>query len=190
MRGRGRGPLALLALAVSLVVLGRGAGGRELSNVTLAQALGVDGPGPVTLTAAGEEEDRAMWERADGPDLARAREELGRRGTTRLELTHVAQLILGPETPVGETLWRELTNRDSGCTSTVWLSQGPAGDLLTGAEEPCRRLRTLEEDGPVRAPTLLEAARTLAETGRVTLPVLALTGAELRVVGVRTVEEG
>lgn len=188
--GRWLDALIFVSLLAALWALGRNAGGRELTDVTLVQTLGVDGAGPVTLTATGEAEAGPICRTARGPDIVHARSAMALADPTRLELTHIAQLVLGPETPVEETLWQALLNRKSGCNATIWLSRGPAEALVAGAEQPFRRLRTLEESGPVTAPTLLEAAWALAEEGRVDLPVLALEDGVLQVVDVATVEGG
>lgn len=177
--------LASLALAALLT----GCGGRELANVTLIQTLGVDGAEQVELTAVGEE-DGACYQ-AQGDDLAQARERFRELGTSRLEMTHVAQIVLGPDVPVEETLWQELTNRDSGYGATVWLAwDEPAGELLAQAADPCKRLKAMEENGSITVPTLLEALSALTREGEVALPVLARQGEELRAMGTRTVKEG
>lgn len=179
--------LTLVSLLLTLLLTG--CGGRELANVTLIQTLGVDGAERVELTAVGEEEDAACY-RAQGDDLARARERLQEQGASRLEMTHVAQIVLGPDVPVEETLWQELTNRDSGYGATVWLSwDEPAGELLAQTADPCKRLKTMEENGSVTAPTLLEALSALSREGEVALPVLARQGEELRAMGTRTIKE-
>lgn len=181
--------LASLFLAVLLT----GCGGQELANVTLIQTLGVDGSEQVELTAVGEgeDEDDPAYYQAQADDLALARERLQELGTSRLEMTHVAQLVLGPDVPVAEVLWQELTRRDSGYGATVWLAwDEPAGELLARAADPCQRLKAMEENGSVAAPTLLEALSALTREGEVTLPVLARQGEELRAMGTRTIKEG
>ncbi len=180
----------LLIVSLLLAAALTGCGGRELSNVTLIQTIAVDGPGPVTLTALGDEEEPAVYE-TRGDDVLRAQEGLRDLGTTRLEVTHVSQLVLGPDVDVAQVLWQELTHRKSGYGATVWLAgEGPAGELLAGAAQPCQRLKALEENGGVVAPTLLDALSALSREGEVSLPVLALEGEELRAVGMRTVKEG
>lgn len=179
--------LASLLLAGLLT----GCGGRELANVTLIQTLGVDGAERVELTAVGEGEDDPACYQTQGDDLAGARERLQELGTSRLEMTHVAQIVLGPDVPVGEVLWQELTNRDSGYGATVWLTlDEPAGELLAQAAQPCQRLETMEENGSVEVPTLLEALSALSREGEVTLPVLRRQGEELYAAGTRTIKEG
>lgn len=180
-------------IAVSLLLAGLTAcSGRELTNVTLIQTLGVDGMDPVALTAVGDEEKDPALYRVLGQDVAQAQEGLKALGETRLEVTHVAQLVLGPEADLEETLWQEVTHRKSGYGATVWLvSDGTtAGELLSTARDPARRLKSLEENAGVRAPTILEALSALTRTGDTTLPVLAALGEELQVVGYRTVKVG
>lgn len=192
MRGRGIvGGLIIISLVVALAVASPGIHNRELIDVTLLQTLGVDGPGPVTLTAVApsEGEEPPQRYRTQGDSLSQAREKLRELGKTRLEVTHVAQLVLGPDVAVERTLWEELHDRASGCDARVWLSDRPAQELLAGVYEPCLRLRALEENGPTKAPTLLEALSAMTREGQVTLPVLALEGEDLAVVGTRTIKE-
>lgn len=181
----------LMLISLVLAALLTAGGSRELTDVTLVQVLGVDGSGPVTLTAVGDEEEVPRRYRAQGPDVVQAQEGLKKLGETRLEVTHVAQLVLGPDAAVEEVLWQEVTHRESGYGATLWLTEdGTAEELLTAAALPAQRLRSMEENGGVAAPTLLEALSALTREGRVVLPVLGLVGEELRVVGWRTVEEG
>lgn len=182
----------LISVSLALAVLLTACGGRELTDVTLIQTLGVDGAEQVELTAVGEEEEGGEpCYRTQGVDLAQARARLKELGTTRLEVTHVAQLVLGPDVPVADVLWQELTHWDSGYGATVWLTLAePAGELLAGAAQPCKRLAAMEKNGSVDAPTLLEALSTLSREGEVTLPVLERQGEELRAAGTRTVKEG
>lgn len=177
----------LILVSLALLALLTAGGGRELTDVTLIQTAGVDGAGPLTVTAVGEDDGDRY--RAQGGDLARAREGLREVGRTRLELTHVAQLVLGPEVPVEEVLWQELTHRDSGYGATVWLTDEPAGELLDLADAPCQRLKAMEENGSADPPTILEVLSALSREGEVNLPVLAREGAELRAAGTRTIRK-
>lgn len=182
--------LTLISLPLALLLTG--CGGRELTNVTLIQTMGVDGSGPVELTAVGDEGEDSQVYRAAGADVTQAQERLNRLGETRLEVTHVAQLVLGRSADVEETLWQELGRRKSGYGATVWLcDEGvSAGELLDGAKDPSRRLESLEENAGVEAPTILEALSALTREGKVELPVLGLEGEDLRVVGREILEEG
>lgn len=181
----------LIVVSLALAALCAGCSGRELANVTLLQTVGIDGPGPVTLTAVGDGADGAVY-RTVGESAAAAREGLRSLGTTRLETTHMAQLVLGPDVDVAQCLWRELTHRKSGYGATVWLCapETTASAVLEDGEDLPERLRALEENGGVRAPTILEALSALSETGRTELPVLAVAGGEVRVVGYKSVEVG
>lgn len=181
----------LIFVSLILAALLTTGGSRELTDVTLVQVLGVDGAHPVTLTAVGQEEGEARYYQTQGPSVAQAQEGLKKLGETRLEVTHVAQMVLGPDVPVSEVLWQEVTHRKSGYTATLWLTEdGTAGELLRGTADPARRLKSMEENSGVAAPTLLEALSDLAREGRTVLPVLGVSENELAVVGWRTVEEG
>lgn len=182
--------IRLTAVSLLTAALLTACGGRELANVTLIQTLGVDGAGAVTLTAVGEEETDPQRYQTQGEDLDRARQRLRELGTARLEVTHVAQLVLGPDVPVAQVLWQELTHRDSGYSATVWLTlDESAADLLTGAADPCARLAAMEENGSAEPPTLLEAVSALTGAGEVSIPVLVREGEDLRWVGSRTIKE-
>lgn len=172
-----------LSLTILLLFL-TGCGGQELANVSLVRTLGVDGPGPVAVTAvAGAEEERALFF-CGGEDVIAAQKTLETLGTERLAVTHVGQVVLG-ETAGAQTLWDEVVHRDSGYGATVWLTEeGSAYGLLTGADDPAGRLRHLEESGAA-APTLLEAVSALARDGRVTLPVVGVRDGEIEITGER-----
>lgn len=181
----------LIIISLALAALCAGCSGRELANVTLLQTVGIDGPGPVTLTAVGDEEDGAVY-RTTGESVTAAQEGLKDLGTTRLETTHMAQLVLGSDVDVAQCLWREVTHRKSGYGATVWLCspETTAAEILEDVRDLPKRLRALEENGGVRAPTILEALSALSETGRAEIPVLAVAGGEVRVVGYKSVEVG
>lgn len=160
-------------------------GGQEMANVELIRTLAVDGPGPVTVTAAGEGDTY----RLTAAKAALGQEELKALGAKRLETTHVQQLVLGPDVDVTDCLWQEVTHRESGYGATVWrYPDGPAGDLLEAAPGLPDRLASLEENGGVNAPTVLEALSDLVCRGWTRLPVLASAGEELRVTGYEIVE--
>ncbi len=181
MRGRlAAGVLCLAALS--------GCAGRELTDVTLIQALGVDGAGPVELTAVGEDEGERTVYRVRGENVTLAQEGLKDLGETRLEVTHVAQLVLGRSADLTDTLWREVIHRKSGYGATVWLADGEAGALLEGSADLSRRLKAMEENAGVRAPTLMEALSTLTREGQVELPVLTAADGAPELAGYRTVK--
>lgn len=177
--------MAALLLAVTLT----GCGGRELADVTLIQTLGVDGLGPVELTALGDQEEQEVYT-LQGEDVAGAQEGLKALGDTRLAVTHVSQLVLGPDVPVERTLWQAMTHRESGYGATVWLTAETrsAGELLAAVERVPTRLKSLEENAGVAAPTILAALSDLERQGWVELPVLSESGGELQVVDWRRVE--
>lgn len=180
----------LIMISLTLAALLTGCGGQELADVTLIQTLGVDGPAPIALTALGDGEKGEELYTLQGEDVARAEEQLKGAGDTRLTVTHVAQLVLGPDARVEDTLWQELAHRESGYGATVWLSgDRSAGELLAGAEEASARLRSLEENAGVAAPTILEALSDLERQGWVELPVLTRQAGRLQLSGWRRVEK-
>ena len=180
----------LIFVSFALAAVLTGCGGRELTDVTLIQTVGVDGAQSVSLTAVGEEEAETACYQTQGETLDQARQQLRELGSTRLEVTHVAQLVLGPDVPVAEVLWQELTNRESGYSATVWLAlEESAADLLTQSADPCSRLEALEQNGSADPPTLLEAVSALVREGEVALPVLVREGEDLRWAGTQTIKE-
>lgn len=180
----------LILIGLSLAGLLTGCGGQELADVTLIQTLGVDGPGPVELTALGEGEEGESLYTLRGEDVTQAQEGLRAVGDTRLAVTHVAQLVLGPGARVEETLWQELAHRESGYGATVWLSEEwSAGELLAGAERASARLSSLEENAGVAAPTILTALSDLERQGWVELPVLTREAGRLQLSGWRRIEK-
>lgn len=182
-----------MLVSLALLLLLSGCGGQELANVTIIQTLGVDGSGPVELTAVGDaQQQEAGLYRTGGEDVTQAQEGLKGLGATRLEVTHVAQLVLGPEADVTDILWQTVTHRKSGYGATVWLSGETvtAGELLAQGKDPSQRLMSLEENAGVRAPTVLEALSALVREGEVELPVLAAVGEELHMAGYQWVKAG
>lgn len=181
-------------IIVSLLLAGTlcACSGRELTNVTLIQTVGVDGAGPVALTAVGDEEDGPARYQTVGQTVTAAQEALKTLGRTRLELTHISQVVLGPEADVPQTLWEQVVHRESGYGATVWLCEDDttASALLEQSEDPAARLESLRENSGAAAPTVLEALSALTRTGQVRLPVLAADGEDLRVTEYRTVEVG
>lgn len=178
--------------AVLLCVCLVSRGGRELEEVELIQALGVDvsnessHPGALELTAAGDGEEPELYH-GTGEDVMEAQEALRWAGDRRLELTHVTQLVMGREVDLAQVLEQEVAHRKSGYGAKVWLSAGPrAGELLAGGKNPAGRLKSLEENGGVDAPTALEALVQLSREGEVRLPVLAEEAGELVFAGYET----
>lgn len=183
MRGRVAALLALVCLLSAC--------GRELSQVTLIRVLGVDeGAAGLTLTArSGDAASSAQTGR--GETLSAALEDLKGAGNTRLELTHVTAVVAGEVENLADLLWQQVNHRKSGYGATLWLSDAPtAAELLAGVEDPAARLKSLEENAGVAAPTLMEALRALSERGQVTLPVLGREGDTLCLTGWRTVSAG
>lgn len=171
----------ILPLAMSLLFL-TGCGGRELSNVSLVRTLGIDGPGPVAVTAiAGEADERALF-CAEGKDVIAAQKALETLGTERLAVTHVGQVVLG-ETATAQALWDEVVHRDSGYGATVWLAEsGSAYGLLADADDPAGRLKHLEESGAT-APSLMEVVSALARDGQAAVPVVGIRDGEIEITG-------
>lgn len=181
-----------VVVAVLLCVCLVSRGGRELEEVELVQALAVDvsretsAPGGVRVTAAGDGETPELYQ-GEGVDVTAAQEALKWAGTKRLELTHVTALVLGEEVDPAAVLKGELTHRKSGYGARVWLARGQSAQtLLEGTEDPVGRLRSLEENGGVKVPNVLEALSALSREGEVRLPVVELADGELVFAGYET----
>lgn len=166
-----------------------GCGGRELSDVALIEVLGVDGDGQVTVTGVEGGPEGGVYTAA-GADILAAQEALKTSGDKRVAVTHVGQVLLGPDTNIWETLWREVAHRESGYGARVWLCDRPAAELLGGVDDPAGRLKSLIENGGVEAPEVLDAVSELSRAGKVRLPAIGLVGGELTFLGYHEVEGG
>lgn len=182
-----RGAALALGLAMGMLLCGCG---RELSHVKLIRVIGVDeAEGELRLVAVdGDEEPEVTL--AQGEELSQAVEKLKGAGKERLELTHVTAVVLGQVEDPAELLWQQVKHRKSGYGATLWLAaNGSAQATLEGADSPAERLRSLEENGNVAAPSLMDALRELTERGEVRLPEVEVREGEIQVVGWRTIRD-
>lgn len=161
------------ACALLLLLSGCGAPDREPSNLALVRVLGVDGSGPVELTAVCGGSDQGDGDRgkAAGETLAAAGEELPWSGTEKLSLTGVSFLVVGSGTDLEQVLLWALEDVELGAAATVWLAVEGVGELLDPCGDPAADLELLERQGSA-APTVAGAAAALFTDGRVALPLL------------------
>ena len=166
--------LVIIGLAVLL------AGGRpapkEPEGLALVRVLGVDGSGPVVLTAVCGGEDQADQSRGQcaGTDFDDALAGLPWSGKEELSLTSVSWLIVSRDVELDGVLAAALRNPELGAAATVWLAEEGAAGLLGLCADPASALELLERRG-IQAPTVVQALAAL-EDGTLTLPLLA--GAE------------
>ena len=165
--------LAVIALAVLLV--GWHPAPKEPEGLALVRVLGVDGLGPVTLTAVcGGEDQEGNQSRGQcvGADFEEALEEVRWSGEEELSITSVTWLVIGQEVELENVLLAALRNEELGAAATVWLGSGGAAELLGDCEDPASALELLERQG-FEAPTVVEALAALYKGEELRLPRLA-----------------
>ena len=177
-----RGRTAPLALAL-LLLAGCAPQARELDGMGLVRVLGVDGGGPVKLTAVcgriGQEEpSRGTAAAADFPS---ARQALPWAGDKELALTNLSYIIVGMDADLEEVLACVMDDHELSPSATVWLT-GCAEELLGEERDPAARMAVLEETG-VEAPTAVEVLAELKSDGQTRLPVLTREDGQLEVAG-------
>lgn len=168
--------LVLPALVLAVLLMGWRSAPREPEGLGLVRVLGVDGPGPVTLTAVcgGEDQENPSRGRCAGGDFAGALEQVpwsGEKGE-ELSMTSVSYLVVSRDVDLEAVLLAVLRNRELGASATVWLADEGAPGLLGGCEDPAKGLDLLTRRG-VEAPTAVEALAALRAEKELTLPLLA-----------------
>lgn len=164
-------PLCLLA--------GCAPNAREPDGLELARVLGVDGAGPVVLTAVcgdGEEESGTQVSAA-GQDFMAAREALPWTGEREMALTSLSYLIIGSDADLEGVATAVLADHELSPGASVWYAQDAAA-LLEECGDPASRLAVLEESG-VKAPTAAQALAALRTGGRTVLPSLVQNNGRL-----------
>ena len=175
--------LAVVALAVLLA--GWHPAPKEPEGLALIRVLGVDGPGPVTLTAVcGGEDQETGGSRGQctGADFEQALEQAPWSGEKEMSLTSVTWLIVGQDVELESVLLTALRNEKLGAAATVWLGSGGAAELLARCEDPASALELLERQG-CEAPTVVEALAALYRGDALRLPLLTAEEKGLVLVG-------
>ena len=147
---------------------------KEPEGLALVRVLGVDGPGPVTLTAVcgGEDQEGNVCRgQCTGADFAEALEELPWSGEEELFLTSVTYIIAGRDVEPASVLLAALRDEKLGANITVWLGSDGAAELLESCEDPASALELLERQG-IKGPTVVEALAALYEGVELRLPLL------------------
>lgn len=165
----------LAGIALVVLLAGWHPALKEPEGLALVRVLGVDGPGPVSLTAVcGGEDQEGDQSRGQctGADFEEALEELPWSGQEELSITSVTWLVIGREVELESVLLAALRNEKLGANATVWLARDGAAELLGSCEDPASALELLERQG-LEAPTVVEALAALYEGDGLRLPLLA-----------------
>ena len=169
----------VLAVCAAVLLAGWRPVPREPEGLALVRVLGVDGAGPLTLTAVcGGEENGPERGRCTGVSFGEALEQLPWSGEEELSLTSVSYIIVGRDAALEEILLAVLRNRELGASATVWLAEEGAAVLLDGCADPASGLDLLTRQGQ-NAPTAAEALARLEGGETLTLPLLAGDGPAL-----------
>ena len=156
----------LLCAALAVLLAGWRPAAKEPEGLALVRVLGVDGPGPVELTAVCGGEDQGDRSRGScaGADFDQALAGLPWSGEEELSLTSVSYIIVGRDVELREVLLCVLRNRELGASA-----------LLEGCGDPASGLDLLTRRGS-GAPTAAEALAKLERGEGLTLPLLAGDG--------------
>lgn len=165
--------LLLACLGLAVLLAGARPVPREPEGLALVRVLGVDGPGPVALTAVcgGEDQADPSRGRCVGADIKAGLEGLPWSGEEELSLTSVSYLIVGRDVELADVLLAALENPELGAACTVWLAEEGAGALLDRCGDPARALELLERQG-MEAPTVVEVLAALWGGEELCLPLL------------------
>jgi len=164
----------LLALGLAVLAAGWRPAPQEPDGMALVRVLGVDGSGPLALTAVCGGEDQEAPDRGwcVGDSFERALEGLPWSGEKKLSLTSVSYIVVGRDVALREVLLAALRNEELGASATVWLAEEGAAAMLSQCEDPASGLDLLTRQG-VEAPTVVEALAKLEAGETLTLPLLA-----------------
>ena len=150
---------------------------REPEGLALVRVLGVDGSGPLALTAVcgGDDQEDPSRGWCIGADFEDALERLPWSGEEELSLTSVSYIIVGRDVELRDVLLAVLRNEELGASATVWLAEEGAAALLSRCADPASGLDLLTRQ-ELEAPTVVEALARLEAGETLSLPLL--TGEE------------
>lgn len=171
----------LVCIGLAVLLAGWRPAPREPEGLALVRVLGVDGGGPVALTAVcgGEDQEDPSRGQCEGPDFSRALEGLPWSGEEELSLTSVSYLVVGQDVDLEDVLLAALRNEELGAAATVWLAERGAAGLLEDCGDPASALELLERQG-VEAPTVVKALAALYGGDGPRLPMLDEEGDGMR----------
>ena len=164
----------LAAAALAVLLAGWHPAPKEPEGVALVRVLGVDGPGPVALTAVcGGEDQEGNQSRGKcvGADFEEALEELPWSGEEELSLTSVTYFIAGRDVELESVLLAALRDEKLGASANLWLGSDEASALLGSCKDPASALELLERQG-FKGPTVVEALAALDRGDGLRLPLL------------------
>lgn len=167
----------LVCIALAVLLAGWHPALKEPEGLALIRVLGVDGAGPVTLTAVcggDDQEDSRDRGQCTAADFDEALKEIPWSGKEELSLTSVTWLVIGREVELESVLLSALRNEELGASATVWLGSDGAAELLGSCTDPASALELLERQG-IEAPTVVEALAALCRGDELCLPLL-MTG--------------
>ena len=163
----------LVCIGLAVLLAGWRPAPREPEGLALVRVLGVDGGGPVRLTAVcgGEDQEDQSRGQCVGTSFEAALDCLPWSGKEELSLTSVSYIIVGRDVELRETLLAVLRNEELGASATIWLAENGAAVLLDGCGDPASGLDLLKRKG-IEAPTAVEALAALEGGEGLTLPLL------------------
>ncbi len=174
----------LVGIGLAVLLAGWQPAPKEPEGLALVRVLGVDGAGPVVLTAVcGGEDQEGDLSRGQcaGTDFEKALEGLPWSGKEELSLTSVSYLIVGRDVELEHILLAALRNEELGASASVWLAEDGAAALLADCEDPATGLELLVRQG-IEAPTVVEALAALYSGDGLGLPLLTGMGDGLMLV--------
>lgn len=171
----------MLALSLALVLCGCAPTAREPDQLALVRVLGVQGEGPVQLTAVcgmDKTDQTPIRGSCGGDSFAAALAAVPWSAWQELSLTSVSYLVVGTDVDLAQVLEQVLKDEELGATATVWLAKGEVAAVLGGCEDPEADLTLLTHQG-VEAPTVVQALAELTTRGQVELPLVEEQGGRL-----------
>ena len=165
--------LALVGIGLAVLLAGWRPAPKEPEGIALVRALGVDGGGPVVLTAVcgGEDQENPSRGSCAGEDFNGALACLPWAGTEELSLTSVSFIIVGRDVVLGEVLLAALRNEELGAAGTVGRAEEAAAWRGAGGD-PAAAGEVMQRRGG-EAPTVVEALAALRAGEELCLPLLA-----------------
>lgn len=164
----------LVCIGLAVLLAGWRPAPKEPEGLALVRVLGVDGSGPVELTAVcggeDQEEERSRG-RCAGTDFEEALKGLPWSGKEELSLTSVSYFIVGRDVDLEHVLLAALRNEELGASASVWLAEDGAAVLLESCKDPATGLELLVRRG-IEPPTVVEALAALYGGEELCLPLL------------------
>lgn len=166
----------LTLAAVLLLLAGCAPVAREPDRLALVRVLGVDGSGPISLTAVcgSTEPDGVLRGGATADTFEKARQAVVWSGEgIELSLTGVSYLLVASDVDLEAVLLAALADVDLGASAAVWMVEGGAGAALDRCCDPAADLELLTLSGAA-APSVAQAEAALSTRGEVVIPCVKL----------------